>query len=91
MMLIHYEIFTIFIANRKAGNSDGARILAYFRRLLNPCQVLDLAVHSPLLIVNWCSVMLSGVQICILVAGGDGTVAWILSTINKSADKLSVN
>ena len=81
----------LFLANRRSGNSDGVHILSYFRRVLNPCQVLDLSVHSPLLLLKWCSVIPPGVKLYVLVAGGDGTVAWILNTINESTIKLSVS
>lgn len=73
----------MFKANRRAGNSDGAYLLSHFRRLLNPCQVLDLAIHSPSLVVKWCSVAPPDVTLYVLVSGGDGTVAWVLNTLNE--------
>lgn len=78
------------LANRRSGNNDGAHILSYFRRMMNPCQILDLSVHSPLLILKWCSLIPVGVKFYVLVAGGDGTVAWVLNSINKSAINLPV-
>ena len=90
--ITYLKLSRLFVlANRQSGNSDGIHILSYFRRVLNPCQVLDLAIHSPLLVLKWCSIIPADVKFYILVAGGDGTVAWILNTINKSTTKLPVS
>ncbi|XP_046428712.1 diacylglycerol kinase epsilon isoform X1 [Neodiprion fabricii] len=72
----------IIVANRKSGNNDGAAILSLFRRLVNPAQVVDLADRDPVAVLEWCR-LLGDVSCNILVAGGDGTVAWLLNTIHK--------
>ncbi|XP_012256504.2 diacylglycerol kinase epsilon [Athalia rosae] len=72
----------IIVANRKSGNNDGAEILSLFRRLVNPAQVVDLAERDPVAALEWCR-LLGDVACNILVAGGDGTVAWLLNTIHK--------
>lgn len=69
-------------ANRKSGNNDGDAVLSMFRRLLNPAQVVDLADRPPEVALEWCS-LLGDVRTTVLVAGGDGTVAWVLNTIHK--------
>ncbi|XP_011699774.1 PREDICTED: diacylglycerol kinase epsilon [Wasmannia auropunctata] len=72
----------IVVGNRKSGNNDGDQILSLFRRLLNPAQIVDLAERDPVAALEWCR-LLGKTQSTILVAGGDGTVAWLLNTINK--------
>lgn len=80
----------MFIANRKSGNNDGDIILSLFRRLLNPAQVVDLADHSPEAALEWCS-LLGEVRTTVLVAGGDGTVGWVLNAVNKLQLKVGIN
>ncbi|KAL7288695.1 hypothetical protein TKK_0017420 [Trichogramma kaykai] len=72
----------IVVANQKSGNNEGTEILSSFRRILNPAQVIDLSEYDPIVALEWCR-LLSGVQCKILVAGGDGTIAWILNAIDK--------
>ncbi|XP_063990848.1 diacylglycerol kinase epsilon isoform X2 [Diachasmimorpha longicaudata] len=72
----------IVVANRKAGNNDGAEILSLFRRLLNPIQVFDLSNRDPVAALEWCQ-LLEDKPCNFLVAGGDGTVAWLLNAIHK--------
>lgn len=73
----------IVMANPLSGGKDGQSILSSFRKLLNPVQVLDLSEMGPE----------SGLEICrflpdhtcrVLACGGDGTVGWILSAIDKA-------
>ncbi|XP_076390877.1 diacylglycerol kinase epsilon isoform X3 [Megachile rotundata] len=72
----------IVVANKKSGNNDGAEILSLFRRLINPAQVVDLSERDPVALLEWCR-LLGKVSCTILVAGGDGTIAWLLSSIHK--------
>ncbi|GLH12650.1 Diacylglycerol kinase eta [Gryllus bimaculatus] len=72
----------IVVGNRKSGNNDGDIILSYFRRLLNPAQVVDLATRSPEAALEWCT-LLGERKANVLVAGGDGTIGWVLNTIEK--------
>jgi hypothetical protein len=76
------NLFCLYKANRKSGNNEGNVILSLFRRLLNPAQVVDLAERPPEAALEWCS-LLGEVQATILVAGGDGTVGWVLNAVNK--------
>jgi diacylglycerol kinase (ATP) len=75
-------LFSTCKANRKSGNNDGDIILSLFRRLLNPAQVVDLAERPPEAALEWCS-LLGDVRATILVAGGDGTIGWVLNAVNK--------
>lgn len=72
----------IVIGNCKSGNGDGALLMSEMRRLLNPFQVADLSETSPDVVLSWIK-RVRPVKINLLVAGGDGTVAWILNTIQK--------
>lgn len=72
----------IVVGNRKSGNNDGATILSEFRKYLNPAQVIDLAERKPAAALQW-SILVAPKPIRILAAGGDGTVAWILTTSYK--------
>lgn len=53
-----------------------------FRRLLNPAQVVDLSERDPVAALEWCR-LLDKNPCNILVAGGDGTIAWLLNAIEK--------
>ncbi|KAI4494193.1 hypothetical protein M0802_009062 [Mischocyttarus mexicanus] len=72
----------IVVGNRKSGNNDGEEILSLFRGLLNPAQVMDLAEQDPTAILTWCR-LLENTPCTVLVAGGDGTIAWLLNIIHK--------
>lgn len=72
----------IVVGNRKSGNNDGEEILSLFRRILNPAQVMDLAEQDPAAVLMWCR-LLGDTPCTILVAGGDGTIAWLLNIIHK--------
>ncbi|XP_050512188.1 diacylglycerol kinase epsilon isoform X1 [Diabrotica virgifera virgifera] len=72
----------VVVANKKSGNGDGALVLSEFRKYLNPVQVIDLSERKPPAALQWC-VLLSPKTVNILVAGGDGTVSWMLSTSHK--------
>lgn len=72
----------IVVANRKSGNGDADNILQSFRRILNPLQVTDLWENSPECALEWCH-LLPNVTWRVVVAGGDGTVGWVLSAIDN--------
>ncbi|KAK9731434.1 Diacylglycerol kinase catalytic domain [Popillia japonica] len=72
----------VVVANRKSGNNDGGVVLSEFRKYLNPVQVLDLAERTPAAALQW-SVLVAPKPIKLLIAGGDGTVSWILSAVHK--------
>nr|CAD7257601.1 unnamed protein product [Timema shepardi] len=82
ILKIQQPIRLKFKANHKSGNNDGERVLSMFRHLLNPAQVVDLADRSPETALEWCS-LLGGVKTTVLVAGGDGTLAWVLNAIES--------
>jgi len=72
----------IVVGNNKSGNSDSAAVLASFRRHLNPAQVVNLAESNMEEALEWSS-LLSPTQCILLACGGDGTVSWLLNTVDK--------
>ena len=72
----------IVVANNKSGNSDGASVLAGFRSHLNPAQVVDLGEARMEEALEWCQ-LASPTQCYVLACGGDGTIGWVLNTIDK--------
>ena len=73
------------IANRKSGNNDAGNILSKFLPILNPLQVIDLSDKSNQLELSlqMCRMLPENITVRILVAGGDGTIGWVLNTIHQ--------
>lgn len=80
----------IVVANRKSGNNDGERILQAFRGILNPVQVIDLCDMPLESALEWCHLLPPNVSCRILVGGGDGTIGWVLDTIDRLGIKVSL-
>ncbi len=72
----------VVMANPKSGGKDGEFVLSSFRKLLNPIQVIDLSETPPESGLEICR-MLDDLHCRVLVCGGDGTVGWVLSTLDK--------
>lgn len=70
----------LVFVNSRSGPQQGEVLIAQFRRLLNPIQVWDLANGGPEKILQSFSVF-SRLQL--LICGGDGTVSWIISALEK--------
>ncbi|XP_060802764.1 diacylglycerol kinase epsilon isoform X3 [Amyelois transitella] len=66
----------IIFANRKSGSNRSDEVLSIFKGLLNPIQVVDISSTPPESVLKWLPS-----RCRVLVAGGDGTVAWILNTL----------
>ncbi|KAH8371257.1 hypothetical protein KR093_006752, partial [Drosophila rubida] len=70
----------IVIANTKSGSSTGSNALSLLRGFLHPMQVMELGTRGPQDALQW--VAKTSPRPCrILVAGGDGTIGWVLNTI----------
>ncbi|EDW79787.1 uncharacterized protein Dwil_GK17833 [Drosophila willistoni] len=70
----------LVIANTKSGSSTGANVLSLLRGYLNPLQVMELGSRGPQDALQW--VAKTSPRPCrILVAGGDGTIGWVMNTI----------
>ncbi|KAG7366557.1 diacylglycerol kinase accessory domain protein [Nitzschia inconspicua] len=74
--------FTPLLAfvNSRSGPQQGHLLITQLRGLLNPIQVWDLADGGPEEVLESFSAF---TRLRILVCGGDGTVSWIVSTIEK--------
>jgi diacylglycerol kinase (ATP) len=70
----------LVFVNSRSGPQQGHLLITQIRGLLNPIQVWDLADGSPEEILESFSVF---TRLRILVCGGDGTVSWVVSTIEK--------
>jgi diacylglycerol kinase (ATP) len=74
----------VAFVNRKSGGQAGEEIEAHLRRLLPPSRVFSLPETSPERALVACQKTLhSQGDYRVLVCGGDGTVAWVLSAIDN--------
>lgn len=69
----------IILANPKSGSNRSDEVLSLFRGLLNPIQVVDISATSPERVVKWLPS-----RCRVIVAGGDGTVAWVMNSLLSS-------
>lgn len=72
----------LVFVNSKSGGNQGKEFVRELCKLLNYCQIIDLAVHrDPVPILQ----SFLHIKSCrIVVCGGDGTVGWILDSISKA-------
>lgn len=70
----------IVFLNPKSGGNQGAKLMQKFQWLLNPRQVFDLSQGGPQPAIELYK-RVPGVRL--LACGGDGTVGWILSALDK--------
>ncbi|GMT25523.1 hypothetical protein PFISCL1PPCAC_16820, partial [Pristionchus fissidentatus] len=72
----------LVLVNSKSGDNQGTRLLRKLRRLLNPVQVFDLIACGPEFPLTFFSHFDT---FRVLVCGGDGTVGWVLTAIDRLA------
>uniref|UniRef100_A0A0P4WH02 Diacylglycerol kinase n=1 Tax=Scylla olivacea TaxID=85551 RepID=A0A0P4WH02_SCYOL len=73
----------IVMGNTKSGSSEADAVLSSFCSVLNPAQVIDLNRCPPEEALEWCHLLPPDVTCRVVVAGGDGTVCWVLTSILK--------
>lgn len=73
----------LVIGNRKSGGANTDLVLNSFRTYLNSVQVIDISTIAPTSILEWCN-SLPDIGFYILVCGGDGTVNWLLESIENT-------
>ncbi|XP_055868599.1 diacylglycerol kinase delta-like isoform X5 [Biomphalaria glabrata] len=66
--------------NTKSGDNQGVKFLRRFKQLLNPAQVFDLMNGGP---YPGLKLFQRFDSFRILICGGDGSVGWVLSEIDK--------
>lgn len=76
----NWKPLLVFV-NSRSGPQQGQFLIVQLRGLLNPIQVWDLANGGPEEILESFTTKFSRLRI--LVCGGDGTVSWIVSTIDN--------
>ncbi|XP_055686458.1 diacylglycerol kinase epsilon [Lutzomyia longipalpis] len=74
----------IVIANVKSGSSRADDILSVFRGVLNPLQVAEMSRTGPQDALQWVA-RISPKPCRVLVAGGDGTIGWVMNTLFSMA------
>ncbi|GFS76245.1 diacylglycerol kinase delta [Trichonephila clavipes] len=74
----------LVFVNSKSGDNQGVMFLRRFKQLLNPAQVFDLMNGGPRLGLQ---MFRTFNPLRVLVCGGDGSVSWVLTEI----DKLNMN
>ncbi|XP_056156322.1 diacylglycerol kinase eta [Lampris incognitus] len=70
----------LVLVNSKSGDNQGVKFLRKFKQLLNPAQVFDLMNGGPQLGLR---LFQKFATFRILVCGGDGSVGWVLSELDK--------
>ena len=71
----------LVFVNSRSGPQQGHLLITQLRRLLNPIQVWDLGEDGgpEIVLESFCAFR----NLRILVCGGDGTVSWIIATLEK--------
>ena len=73
--------------NPKSGGNAGKKLLAGFKKLIDPAQVFDMmatdSTGKPGGAIEGLTRYKEADNLFILVCGGDGTVGWVISNIEK--------
>jgi diacylglycerol kinase (ATP) len=70
----------LVFVNSRSGGQQGIYLIKKFKRLLNPNQVVDLDIEGPIPALN---LFQHHPNLRILCCGGDGTIGWVLSSLDK--------
>ncbi|CAM9813637.1 unnamed protein product [Ectocarpus sp. 6 AP-2014] len=75
----------LVFVNSKSGGKQGGVLISRFRALLNPLQVIDLSQENPLEVLQR---FRNVANLRLLACGGDGTVAWLLQSVDAISWKV---
>ncbi|CAN0568708.1 unnamed protein product, partial [Ectocarpus sp. 12 AP-2014] len=75
----------LVFVNSKSGGKQGGVLISRFRALLNPLQVIDLSQEDPLEVLQR---FRNVANLRLLACGGDGTVAWLLQSVDAISWKV---
>ncbi|XP_067949359.1 diacylglycerol kinase delta-like isoform X2 [Watersipora subatra] len=70
----------LVFVNSKSGDNHGVKFLRRFKQLLNPAQVFDLMNGGP---TPGLKLFRNLDQFRILICGGDGSISWVMSEMDK--------
>ncbi|KAK4306843.1 hypothetical protein Pmani_021367 [Petrolisthes manimaculis] len=73
----------LILGNKRSGSHEAKPLLASFRKILNPAQVVELTEIPPEEALEWYRLVPNHVTCRVVAAGGDGTVCWIMNAIHK--------
>ena len=76
------KISSVLLGNGKSGSSEACHILSSARKVLNAVQAIDLSDQEPKIALQLCA-LLKETQCRLLIAGGDGTIAWVLNAVQN--------
>lgn len=71
-----------YVGNGKSGSNEACHILSSARKILNAVQAIDLSDQEPKVALQLCT-LLKETQCRLLIAGGDGTIAWVLNAVQN--------
>lgn len=71
-----------YLGNGKSGSNEACHILSSARKVLNAVQAIDLSDQEPKIALQLCA-LLKETQCRLLIAGGDGTIAWVLNAVQN--------
>jgi diacylglycerol kinase (ATP) len=79
----------LVLINRRSGGQQGGAVIGHLSRLINPIQIYDLSNGGPGPALEMFRPMAQHTNFYILACGGDGTVGWVCSELDKAAFTLA--
>lgn len=79
---LSYSTSRFYLGNGKSGSNEACHILSSARKVLNAVQAIDLSDQEPKIALQLCA-LLKETQCRLLIAGGDGTIAWVLNAVQN--------
>jgi len=80
---IHTKITLVCFIHPRSGGNLGSKIIKQLETILTPLQVFDLTKINLSNVLKHCANVLPRLGWKICVGGGDGSIAWVLSELDK--------